>query len=291
MPSASSNSTGGSRASPSCRSTQRTTTHPLTHSFPSLGKRCSSSLTHPRASKGEHFKFLGRWVHYYSDEAGIKERIRSTFEDDLQTVAAANVNGFMKLWLYERYVLSRHSWSLMVHDLDRSFASGLQTHAQALLKRWAGVGKRVDEGVLYRSRENFGLQLTSVTDYYDSMQLVRAQLLKNSADPDIRTLWEARRAREAKLLRVQKVSKLYSAVEAQVTLNLRYPRQQGRQGLGAGTFNPDPTPAERRKLVSATARAFAEEKRVQHSHRLAQQGGCGPNRTTWPSPSTSPGRT
>ena len=91
--------------------------------------------------KGEHFKFLGRWVHYYSDEAGIKERIRSTFEDDLQTVAAANVNGFMKLWLYERYVLSRHSWSLMVHDLDRSFASGLQTHAQALLKRWAGVGK------------------------------------------------------------------------------------------------------------------------------------------------------
>ena len=69
-----------------------------------------------------------------------------------------------------------------------------------------------------------------------------------------------------------KASRLGTVAEAQVKLDLQYPTQVGRQGLGHGNFKVDRTRAELRKLVSETAHAFAEQKRMAHAHTLAHQG-------------------
>jgi len=229
-------------------------------------------LSDPNTFKGQHFKFLGRWINFNLSETEIKAKITSAFEQDVSTVDKARINGVMKLWLYQHYILPRNSWSLLIHDLDLSFAQGMQTYVQPLLKRWSGVGRTVDPGFLYRTRENFGLQLTSVADYYVSMQLIKAQLLQSSVDSNIRVLWEAKTKKEAKLTRHFRVSKLNTVVNAQVTLDLCYPTQSGRQGLGSGNFKANPTVGEKRKMASTTAKSFAEDTRVQHATGLAQQG-------------------
>ena len=82
-----------------------------TRSLPSRGESIDFILA-PGGSdfKAKHFKFLGRWIHYYIEEADIKLKIREDFKRDVEIVANAQVNGLQKLWLYHHYIISRHSW-------------------------------------------------------------------------------------------------------------------------------------------------------------------------------------
>jgi hypothetical protein len=224
------------------------------------------------AFKGSHFKFLGRWIHYYLNEADMKKRIQRIFTEDVTRVDRSLVNGYMKLWLYQFYILSHLSWPFVVHDLDLSFSRDLQAQIQPLLKRWAGVGRSVDIGVLFRPRADFGLALTSISDHYTSMQLVKCQLLESSVDKKVRDVYASRCIREAKLRRVWRATNLNRKVNAQVDLDLRFPAQLGRQGLGAGNYNANPTKPERRKLASITAKSFSRDKHMQHAQSLARQG-------------------
>ena len=222
--------------------------------------------------EGRHFKFLGRHIHYFLSEHEIKAKIRKDFIADVTTVARSHVNGLMKLWLYEFYVIRRPSWALMIHDLDVSFARELQSLVQPHLRKWAGLHRSVDPGVLYRSRANFGLQLTSVEQHFVSMQIVKGQLLQASVDENVRAMWKSKESREASMGRLLKVSKLNRQMQSQVELNLLFPSQTSRQGLGHGNFKASHTSREKRQLVSAVTKSIADEKLVQHAHCLSQQG-------------------
>ena len=74
------------------------------------------------------------------------------------------------------------------------------------------------------------------------------------------------------MTRLHKPSKLNTVAAAQVQLDLRFPTQTNRQGLGHGNFKAEHTTAETRKLVSVAARSFVEDTRVQHAQGLAMQG-------------------
>jgi hypothetical protein len=227
----------------------------------------------PDKFKAEHFKFLGRWIHYDLDEQGIRDRTEVQILDDLATIDGAPINGCMKIWLYQFYLLSRCSWPLLVLDLCKSYAVELQKPAQVFLKKWSGVGRSVEEGVLYRPRERFGLGLTSLSAHYQSMQLVKCQLLDTSFDDNVRTVYTARREQhERETGRVWRPTQLNSEVNSQVDLAIRFPSQTGRQGLGAGNFNPNPTRKERRQLCSAEAKSLFADDHNQHVQDLAWQG-------------------
>ena len=140
--------------------------------------------------KGNHFKFLGRWINPLLKEKDIKDKIVASLSHDIEIVKKSKVNGFMKLWLYQFYVLSHLSWPFLINDLDLSFAQDLQRNINRTLKRWAGVGKSVDNGLMFRSKKNFGLGLTSISHHYQRMQLIKCQLLQNSKDTSIRQLYK-----------------------------------------------------------------------------------------------------
>ena len=240
-----------------------------------LTKARDEAVTHAKAVsfKSKHFKFLGRHVHYNLSESEIKDKIFNAFVEDVGFVKSSRVNGLMKLWLYQHYILYRLTWPLLIHDLDLTFAKNLQQHIQPLLKQWSGIGRTVDVGMLYRTRTNLGLQLTAVVDHYNAMQVVKTQLLLESADESVRKMINAKIIREASMTRLLKPSKINTEAAAQVKLYLLFPTQPDRQGLGNGKFKAEHTTAEIRKLVSVAARSFAEDKRVQHAQELAIQGG------------------
>ena len=121
--------------------------------------------------KAKHFKFLGRWINPMLNEKEIKHQISRKFEDDINLIQKAKVNGFMKLWLYQFYVIPRLSWQFPINDLDKSFSIELQRHVNVVLKKWAGIGLSVDNGILFRSKSNFGLGLTSVPIIFSECRL------------------------------------------------------------------------------------------------------------------------
>jgi Reverse transcriptase (RNA-dependent DNA polymerase) len=222
--------------------------------------------------KRTHFKFLGRWINENLSENQIKWKIKSSLTDDLIRVHNAKINGFMKAWIYQFYVLSRLSWVFLVHDLDQTFANNLSKISTSYLKKWLSLFKSTETGVLYRSRENFGLGLTSVLEHFQRMQIIKCELLNHSVDDSIQKLYHLRETANSKLTRTWKATNIAKVANAEVDLNLQFPTQVNQCGLGFGHFNPNPDKEQRRSLVIKKVKSFAEETRIAHSASLQQQG-------------------
>ena len=111
---------------------------------------------------------------------------------DMQTIDNALITGFMKLWLYQFYLLARTSWPFLIYNFDRSFDMELQNKINVKLKQWAGIYRNVDNGLLFRAKENFGLGMTSIVDHFERMQLIKCELLKRSVDSTVSTLYHLR---------------------------------------------------------------------------------------------------
>ena len=88
------------------------------------------------------FKFLGWEVYHHLGEVKQKAAIREVFEMHMRLVDDADIHGFMKLWLYQHYVVAFLAWPFTVYDLDVSWVSELEKIANRFLKRWAGLYKR-----------------------------------------------------------------------------------------------------------------------------------------------------
>ena len=99
--------------------------------------------------KANHFKFLGCWLNPLINEKQIKHKISEPLSKDIEKIQSSKVNGFMKLWLYQFYALSHLSWPFIINDLDKSFALELQRNVNVMLKQWAGIGRTVENGILF----------------------------------------------------------------------------------------------------------------------------------------------
>ena len=218
--------------------------------------------------KANHFKFLGRWINPVLKENDIKNRILSSFLEDVHTIENSKVNGFMKLWLYQFYAIQHLSWPFIINDLDKSFALELQRKVNVQLKRWAGIGRSVDNGLLFRTKNNFGLGLTSVSDHYQRMQLIKHELLKNSVDPTVVKLFKHREQQNSNFSRIWKATNILAIANDEVDLNLKFPTQTTREGLGFGKYNPNPSQSERRKLVISKAQEISQESLLSHTLSL-----------------------
>ena len=218
-----------------------------------------------------HFKFLGRWIHFFVKEKGVSSMIVNKFETDMETIDKCLVYGIMKAWLYQFYVLARLSWLFLVHDLNHSLAETLTTMATAKLKKWLSITRSAEVGVLYRTKQQFGLGLTPVDVHFEKMQIVKCELLKNSVSDDIRKLYAARETRYAKPGRIWRFTQHSTMIASSYNLKKLFPGQVSRQGLGNGNYKAVETAAERRKGISAEASAIASEKYIKHAHQLKMQ--------------------
>ena len=125
---------------------------------------------------------------------------------------------------------------------------------------------------MFRSKEKFGLGITSLTNHFERMQLIKCALLQSSVDLTVQKLNNVRAEKNAKLVRVWKASNLSRVASAEVDLNLKFPTQNSNQGIGFGNFNPHPTKSEKRKLITTKAFSFSQQKKIAHAMSLKRQG-------------------
>ena len=123
-----------------------------------------------------HIKFLGRWISSNLNDEAVKSAFKNTFFEWLKIVDEDQVNGFIKLWIYQHFVLHKASWALMVHDFNHNFISKqIQQPTNVLLRKWAGM-----------------TSLSSVTMHFEHVKVIFCHLLKHSADHEIATVYQSR---------------------------------------------------------------------------------------------------
>ena len=89
--------------------------------------------------KSDHFKFLAWKVYHDLAETNQKERIEELFDKYMDLTDKSFVHGFMKLWLYQHYVLAYLTWEMMIYDLDITWIRSIEKKATFFLKKWAGI--------------------------------------------------------------------------------------------------------------------------------------------------------
>ena len=233
---------------------------------------CSSCHTEPNPLAHDHFKFLGRRIGVSLNEFKTEPFVRKQFKTDIERTNKTGLNGLMKLWLYQHFIISRLSWPFVVHDFSFSFAKTLEKSISVQLKKWAGLFKGADTGALFRSRDNFGLQLTSVADHFVRMQLIRCCLLANSSDPSVVEVFQLKTAKVSTFKKKWAANNVFVEVSEHADFNQRFQSQSTKLGLGHGKYNNSPTPAERRTQISKAYTLTSEEKRLAHATSLARQG-------------------
>ena len=122
-----------------------------------------------------HFKFLGRWISWLlePDEPMVKAKCKKGFEDMMSTIEKSHVSGLIKCWIYQHFVLAILTWPFLVHDFALSFTREiLDPIATRCLKRWAHIFRSADVGMLFRSRDRFGLAMTLPSVHFKKMQVV-----------------------------------------------------------------------------------------------------------------------
>ena len=124
------------------------------------------------------------------------------------------------------------SWSFQVNDLNLSFAQELEQKATKYLKSWARIFRNAKLSLLYGSRENFGLELTSVSMLYQQCQVSKCYIVKHSSDPLVAKLYQERLVRESQFTRVWKPCPQLEDLESQVRFHDKFGGQIGRAGLG-----------------------------------------------------------
>ena len=132
--------------------------------------------------------------------------------------------------------------------------------------------KNADPGILFRTRDFFGLQLTRPSVHYKKMQITKSHLLQNSSDPTIRSLYQHCSKRESSFRHKNLGSHFLSTITPIVNYNIKFQGQQTRQGLGTGRYVKPTTFAEERKLFTKTRKDIETEPFVAHSHTLVLQG-------------------
>ena len=94
-------------------------------------------------------------------EKKIKDKIRENIMDDIDhdTIENSLVNGFMKLWLYQSYLLSRTSWAFLIYDFGRTLLFELKKEMNLKLKKWAGYsGQKIRSLLSFLGNILFGVQ-------------------------------------------------------------------------------------------------------------------------------------
>ena len=228
----------------------------------------------PSSLHYDHFKELGRFISVDLKEDKIRREIRKRFLDDMEKIEVSGVNGLCKLFLYEHFVVSRLSWSFLVHDLSLSFASELEDIATRRLKIWSGLYRSADIGTLYRRREHIGLQLTQLSSHFQHMQIVKACLLSTSQDPLIQEIFALKQQRVSAFTQRWSGPKALSLVAPVVEHNLRFAGQSDRAGLGSkrAMCSANPSIKELRAKTGEVLGQLQEEKHLNHASCLVQQG-------------------
>ena len=139
----------------------------------------------------DSIKFLGLEVQVPNYDNTFKESLQTNLLRMLEAVDSTSVSRRQKLLLYKAGVCPRLTWPLLVHEYPITW---VERHIDALttryLKRWAGLAKSANTGLLNLPRSMGGLSLPLPSILHKKLQVSRQSQLLTSCDSCVRHLAE-----------------------------------------------------------------------------------------------------
>ena len=144
------------------------------------------------------FRYLGRPTNVRGCEKLARSEISSKLKEWLLLVDAQHLPKTCKLWLYQHFIVAKMSWYFTALDLTATFVKTLQSVSTKFLKNWSGLPRPANTSILFLGKSGqAGLHITNLVTFWKQMQIVRMDLLKNSADPRCRKLYDAHVQRQS----------------------------------------------------------------------------------------------
>jgi hypothetical protein len=105
----------------------------------------------------DRFKFLGRKIAQDLSEKATLKEVLEKFEKHMDTIDKEPLTGFMKLWLYQHYVLSYLAWPFMIYDFPFTAIARAESTANRFIKKWTHTSRPTSTSIFYRSQKYKGL--------------------------------------------------------------------------------------------------------------------------------------
>ena len=123
---------------------------------------------------------------------------------------------------------------------------------------------------LYRSRDLFGLQLTSIVHFYKRMQVNKMMQMKFS--PSLPKLYNMILSNQKSFSRIWKPAPRLEEFEARVEHSHRFPGQLDRKGLGfvPGRYGSFLSIVERKQRIQDCFKAFLHDSFIVHDMDLCK---------------------
>lgn len=226
-------------------------------------------------------RFLGKLIYKDLKDNEIRSQVTEKLNGLLDATERSQINGPMKLWMYNNAILPRLTWEFTIYNFPISFVEKLEAACTKYLKKWAGISRNTTTSALYRSRPKYGLELKKLTTSVKCMQLTKYHLNKYSRDGTTQTLYRETLERKKNLARWNGVKEIEQK-ERHLIINEMCRGQTDRAGLGFKANQKlikDMNPQEHRKALTSLVKDIDEENMLVHLYSCAAQG----NWTTWDS--------
>ena len=222
----------------------------------------------------EPMKFLGKLMYKDLKDDDIRMRVRQKLSGMLKTTDQCQLNGPMKMWIYNNAIVPRLTWELTIYNFPMTYIESLETTCTKFLKKWAGICKSISTSALYRSRNKFGLQLKKLSTTAKCMQATKYHLNKYSTSTTTKKMYSESMQNKQKLSRWNGVKELENR-ERHLLINEICRGQHDRAGLGLRRNQKRISamlPNEHRKSITNLIKEVDEEDMITYLYSCAKQG-------------------
>ena len=222
----------------------------------------------------EPMKFLGKLIYKDLKDDDIRLRVKQKLNDMLLRTDRCQLNGVMKMWIYNNAIIPRLSWEFTIYNFPITFVESLESTCTKYLKKWAGICRSMTVSALYRSRDKFGLQLKRLSTTMKCMQVTKYHLNKYSTNNTTKRMYHEHMQDKQQLSRWNGVKELEER-ERHLLINEMCRGQHDRAGIGFHRhqkLTKAMTPSEHRKCISSLIKEVDEEDMIIFLHSCAKQG-------------------
>ena len=139
-------------------------------------------------------KYLGRYLQYNLKDDLIKKQVEEKLLKWLQVIEDSGLEGRMKAWILNFHVCAKLAWLLMVQDFRAADIEKSRDHIHRKFRKWLGLAKSAEPSILYRSKENFGLNCKDLIQMEKQLRVIKWHITKYSKDVQMQRLYHYRLA-------------------------------------------------------------------------------------------------
>ncbi|XP_072025165.1 uncharacterized protein [Amphiura filiformis] len=108
-------------------------------------------------------RFPGKLIYDDLKDDGIRQMINQKLSAMLKTTDKSQLNGTMKMWIYNHMIIPKLTWAFTINNLPKTYIENLEAACTKYLKRWAGMSRCTTNSALYRSKGKHRLQMKKLT--------------------------------------------------------------------------------------------------------------------------------